>query len=87
MIFDGLSHSKIRKLNRKFKDLEYSTLLDQLAQHTEIFTKLLNENGSSQQKEECQNIIRRILAEINIRERLNEREPGARKDSDNRINR
>ena len=67
--------------------MEYSALLDQLAQHTEVFTKLLHENGSSQQKEECQNIIRRILAEINIRERMNEREPDARKDSTNRINR
>jgi hypothetical protein len=74
-------------LNRKFKDLEYSALLDQLAQHTEVFTKLLHENGSAQQKEDCQGIIRRILAEINIRERMNEREPEGRKDSNNRINR
>jgi hypothetical protein len=74
-------------VNRIFKHLEYSALLDQLAQHTEIFTKLLNENGSAQQKAECQNVIRRILAEINIRERMNEREPDTTKDPTNKTNR
>ena len=56
-------------MNRKFKDLDYSILLDQLAQHTAVYTRLLNENGSAKEKEACKQLIHGILAEINIRER------------------
>jgi hypothetical protein len=59
-------------VNRKFKHLEYSTLLDQLAQYTSVFTKLLNENGTSQEKDEYRQVIQRLLAEINFREREGE---------------
>ena len=69
-------------MNRKFKHLEYSALLDELARHTTVFTKLLNENGTSQEKDECRQMINRLLAEINIREREVER-----KDPADRINR
>ena len=62
-------------MNRKFKHLEYSALLDQLAQHTATYTKLLNENGTTDQKQACQQTIRRILAEINIREKEEVRDP------------
>ncbi len=64
--------SIIIKVNRKFKDLDYSVLLDRLAQHTAEFTQLLNENGSAKEKEECRQLIQRFLAEINIREREGE---------------
>jgi hypothetical protein len=59
-------------VNRIFQNLDYSILLDTLAQHTAIYTKLLNENGTSQDKDECRQVIHRILAEINIRERERE---------------
>jgi hypothetical protein len=67
-------------VNRKFKDLEYSALLDQLAHHTAIYTRLLSENGTSQEKDECRQTIQRLLAEINIRE-----SEGQPKDSSNKI--
>jgi len=56
-------------VNRKFINLDHSSLLDQLAQQTAIYTRLLNENGSARKKEECRQLIQRLLAEINIRER------------------
>jgi len=56
-------------VNRKFINLDHSSLLDQLAQQTAIYTRLLNENGSAKEKEECRQLIQRLLAEINIRER------------------
>lgn len=56
-------------MNRKFINLDHSSLLDQLAQQTAIYTRLLNENGSAKEKEECRQLIQRLLAEINIRER------------------
>ena len=56
-------------MNRIFQNLEYSALLDELAQHTAIYTRLLNENGTRQEKDDCRQVIQRILAEINIRER------------------
>ena len=66
------NHDIITIVNRKFKDLEYSELLDQLAQHTAVYTRLLNENGSPRDKGESRQLIQRILAEINIRERERE---------------
>ncbi len=71
-------------MNRKFKHLEYSALLDELARNTTVYTKLLHENGTSQEKDECRQTINRLLAEINIRERESE---GERKDSPDRIRR
>jgi hypothetical protein len=59
-------------VNRKFKNLDHSSLLDQLAQHTAVYTRLLIESGSTDQKEACRQLIHRILAEINIRERERE---------------
>jgi len=59
-------------VNRKFKNLDHSSLFDQLAQHTAVYTRLLNENGSAKEKEECRQLIHRLLAEINIREREGE---------------
>lgn len=59
-------------MNRKFKHLEHSALLDQLAHYTAAYTKLLHENGTSQEKDECRQLIQRLLAEINIRERERE---------------
>ena len=71
-------------MNRKFKHIEYSVLLDQLAQYAAAYTKLLNENGSSQQKDECKQMLHRLLAEISIRDREADTE---RKDPADRINR
>ena len=71
-------------MNRKFKHLEYSALLDELARNTTVYTKLLSENGTSQERDECRQTINRLLAEINIRER--ERE-GEREFPTDRINR
>ena len=68
MVF-AVNQRIIIKVNRRFKDFDYSTLLDDLAQHTAVYTRLLNENGSSKEKEECRQLIQRIMAEINIRER------------------
>jgi hypothetical protein len=59
-------------VNRKYKDLDYTSLLDQLAQFTAVYTKLLNENGTSQAKDECKKMIHKLLAEINIRGREEE---------------
>jgi hypothetical protein len=67
-------------VNRKYKDIEYSALLDQLAQYTLDYTKMLNENASSQLKEDCQKTIRRILAEINIRESESTKNDGTGRD-------
>ena len=61
-----------QNVNRKFKHLDSSTLFDQLAQHTAAYTRLLNENGTRQDKEECRQTIQRLLAEINIREKEGE---------------
>jgi len=71
-------------VNRKYKDLDYSALLDQLAQHTLSYTKLLNENGTSQKKEECQQTIRRLLAEINIREKESDQDLNSGRGSSNK---
>jgi len=71
-------------VNRKFKHLEYSALLDELARSTTVYTKLLSENGTSQERDVCRQTINRLLAEINIRER--ERE-GERSFPADRINR
>jgi len=62
----------IRKVNRKFKHLDYSLLLDQLAQNTAVYTRLLNENGSADARDTCKQLIHRILAEISLRERERE---------------
>jgi hypothetical protein len=59
-------------VNRKYKDLDHSSLLDKLAQFTAVYTKLLNDNGTSQAKDECKKMIQKLLAEINIREREEE---------------
>jgi hypothetical protein len=59
-------------VNRKFKNLDHSSLFDQLAQYTAVYTRLLNENGSAKEKEECRQLIHRLLAEISIRERERE---------------
>ena len=59
-------------MNRKFKHLEFSALLDQLAQNTAMYTKLLHENGTSEEKENCRQTIHRLLAELTIREREGE---------------
>jgi hypothetical protein len=66
-----LQHTSIQAqfVNRKFKNVEYSLLFDQLAHQTAIYTRLLTENGSAQKKGECRQLIHRLLAEINIRER------------------
>jgi hypothetical protein len=55
-------------VNRKYKDLDKTSLFDKLAQFTAVYTKLLNENGTSQAKDECKKTIHKLLAEINIRE-------------------
>jgi len=66
-------------VNRKFKNFDHSTLFDQLAHYTAVYTRLLNENGSAKEKEECRQLIHRLLAEINIREREREtQDPAAR---------
>jgi len=59
-------------MNRKYKDLDYSALLDELAQNTAIYTRLLNENGTSDERENCRQTIQRLLAEVNIRVKENE---------------
>ena len=85
MIFDVCTSNQFSIVNRKFKDLEYSILLDQLAQYTLNYTRLLNENGTAQQKEQCQQTIRGLLAEINIREIESDRGSDRSKDSSNEI--
>jgi len=59
-------------MNRKYKHLEYSALLDELAQNTAIYTRLLHENGTSDAKENCRQTIHRLLAEVSIREKENQ---------------
>jgi hypothetical protein len=59
-------------VNRKFKNVDYSVLLDQLAQHTAVYTRLLNDNGAGNKKEECRQLIQRLMAEINLREQERE---------------
>ena len=64
-------------MNRKFQNVDYSVLLDELAQHTAVYTRLLTENGSAREKEECRQLIHRILAEISLREHEGERKDPA----------
>lgn len=52
---------------KQFRELPYSELIDMLAKHTPLYTRLLSDNIKTTEFYKCTRMIEKLTAEIEIR--------------------
>jgi hypothetical protein len=62
---------------RPFEILDTTALVDALAEYTARYTKILSEGGNKSDMVNCQETIKSLIAEIELRKHAEKNEPSA----------